>query len=217
MSGTAIFDLDKTLTVRGCFTPFALYAAKKYPSSFISLPGILLAASANFLGFYQRDDLKLLIWRKVLGGISRTRIEALGTEFGEIWAKNELRQETRAVLKRHKAAGDRLVLATAAMDIVAEPFGRSLGFDDIISTRTAWTADGRVSGTFDGLNCYGEEKLRRVKKALRDIDPVRATAYSDHITDLPLLLWVANGVAVNPHKPLRDAAGRHGLRIEDWG
>jgi phosphatidylglycerophosphatase C len=217
VSGTAIFDLDRTLTARGCFTPFALYAAKKHPSCFISLPSILLAASANSLGFYQRDDLKLLIWRKVLGGLPRTSIEALGTEFGKTWAENELRQETRAVLKRHQEAGDRLVLATAAMDIVAEPFGRSLGFDDIISTQTAWTADGRVSGAFDGLNCYGEEKLRRVRKVLRDIDPARATAYSDHITDLPLLLWVANGVAVNPHKPLRDAAGRHGLRIEDWG
>ena len=217
MSGTAIFDLDRTLTVRGCFTPFALYAAKEHPSCFISLPSILLAASANSLGFYHRDNLKLLIWRKVLGGLHRARIEALGIEFGETWAKNELRRETKAVLKRHRAAGDRLVLATAAMDIVAEPFGRSLGFDDIISTRTAWTADGRISGAFDGLNCYGEEKLRRVKNTLGDIDPKGTTAYSDHITDLPLLLWVANGVAVNPHKPLRDAAGRHGLRIEDWG
>jgi phosphatidylglycerophosphatase C len=216
MSGTAIFDLDKTLTVRGCFTPFALFAAKKHPSSFISLPSILLAASANSLGFYQRDELKLLIWRKVIGGLDRAQIEALGTEFGETWARNELRRETRAVLKRHKAAGDRLVLATAAMDMVAEPFGKSLGFDEIISTRTAWTADGHVSGKFDGRNCYGEEKLRRVKNALRNIDPRGTTAYSDHITDLPLLLWVANGVAVNPHQPLRDAAGRHGLRIEDW-
>jgi phosphatidylglycerophosphatase C len=217
VSGTAIFDLDKTLTVRGCFTPFALYAAKKHPSRFFSLPNILLVAATSSLGFYERDDVKLLIWRKVFGGLHREKIEALGTEFGETWAGKELRRETRAVLKRHKAAGDRLVLATAAMDIVAEPFGRLLGFDQIICTRTAWTADSHVSGTFDGRNCYGAEKLRRVRGELREIDPKSATAYSDHITDLPLLLWVANGVAVNPHKPLRDAAGRHGLRIEDWG
>jgi phosphatidylglycerophosphatase C len=217
VSGTAIFDLDRTLTLRGCFTPFALYAAKKHPRRFISLPSILLAASANSLGFYQRDDLKLLIWRKVIGGLDRAQIEALGTEFGENWARKELRPETKAVLKRHQEAGDRLVLATAAMDVVAEPFGRLLGFNEIISTRTSWTADGYVSGAFEGKNCSGEEKLRRVRNALRDIDPRRATAYSDHISDLPLLLWVANGVAVNPHKPLRDAAGRHGLRIEDWG
>jgi phosphatidylglycerophosphatase C len=217
MSDTAIFDLDKTLTVRGCFTPFALYVAKKIPSRFIPLPSILLAASANYLGFYQRDDLKLLIWRKVIGGLDRARIEALGSEFGESWARKELRRGTRAAIKRHQEAGDQLVLATAAMDIVAEPFGRLLGFDKIICTRTAWTADDHVSGTFDGRNCIGEEKLRRVKIGLRDIDPKSATAYSDHITDLPLLLWVANGVAVNPHQPLRDAAGRHGLRIEDWG
>ena len=216
MSGTAIFDLDKTLTVRGCFTPFALYAACRHPQRFFSLPGILLAAAGNPLGFYQRDDIKLLIWRKVLGDLPRARIEALGTEFGETWARNELRRKTKAVLKRHQESGDRLVLATAAMDIVAEPFGKLLGFDQIISTRTAWTADGHVSGTFEGRNCYGEEKLRRVKNALGDINPANATAYSDHISDLPLLLWVANGVAVNPHQALQDAAGRHGLLIEDW-
>ena len=217
MSGIAIFDLDRTLTVRGCFTPFALYVARKHLSRFRWLPSILLTAAGSSLGFCQRDDVKLLIWRKVLGGLPREEAEAIGAEFGNTWAENELRHETRSVLKRHRAAGDRLVLATAAMDIVAEPFGRLLGFDQIISTRTAWTVDGHVSGTFDGKNCYGEEKLRQVKLALRDIDPAKASAYSDHVTDLPLLLWVANGVAVNPHKALQDAAGRHGLRIEDWG
>jgi phosphatidylglycerophosphatase C len=217
VSGIAIFDLDRTLTVRGCFTPFALYVARRHLSRFRWLPSIFLAAAGSSLGFCQRDDVKLLIWRKVLGGLPRGEAEAIGAEFGKTWAENELRHETRSVLKHHRAAGDQLILATAAMDIVAEPFGQLLGFDTIISTRTNWTPNGNVSGTFDGLNCHGEEKLRRVKQALRDIDPCEATAYSDHITDLPLLLWVANGVAVNPHQPLRDAAGRHALRIEDWG
>ena len=104
------------------------------------------------------------------------------------------------------------------MDLIAEPFAAALGFDETVATRTAWTAAGRVGRGFDGLNCYGAEKLVRVQAALGpDIDPGAVTAYSDHVTDLPLLTWAGLGVAVNPHPPLAAAAASHNLRVEDWG
>jgi len=216
MSGIAIFDLDRTLTRRGCFTPFILYVAIRRPRRFLSCHRIILAALSNIIGLYRRDDIKLLMWREVLGGLTREEAEALGDSFARAWIQKELRRQTKEHIKKYREAGDRLILATAAMDIIADPIGRILGFDDIISTRTHWTAEGRVSGNFDGKNCYGEEKLRRVKLTLGDLAASKTSAYSDHITDLPFLLWAENGIAVNPHRPLRDAAGRHGLRIEDW-
>ena len=216
MSGIAIFDLDRTLTKRSCFTPFILYVAIRRPRRLLSFHRIILAAICNIVGLYKRDDIKLLMWREVLGGLPREEAEDLGNTFAKIWIQNELRRQTKKNIKKHQEAGDQLILATAAMDIIADPIGRALGFDDIISTRTHWTAEGCVSGNFDGRNCYGEEKLRRVKLTLGDLAPSKTLAYSDHITDLPILLWVENGTAVNPHRPLRDAAGRHGLRIEDW-
>jgi len=216
MPGIAIFDLDRTLTKRGCFTPFILYVAIRRPHRLLSFHRIILAALCNIVGVYQRGDIKLLMWREVLGGLDREEVETLGNSFAKIWIQNTLRRQTKKNIKKHQKAGDRLILATAAMDIIADPIGRTLGFDDIISTRTHWTAEGRVSGNFDGRNCYGEEKLRRVKLTLGDLAPSKTSAYSDHITDLPVLLWAENGIAVNPHRPMRDAAGRHGLRIEDW-
>ena len=216
MPGIAIFDLDRTLTKRGCFTPFILYVAIRRPHRLLSFHRIILAALCNIVGVYQRGDIKLLMWREVLGGLPREEAESLGNSFAKIWIQNTLRRQTKKNIKKHQKAGDRLILATAAMDIIADPIGRTLGFDEIISTRTHWTAEGRVSGNFDGRNCYGEEKLRRVKLTLGDLAPSKTSAYSDHITDLPVLLWAENGIAVNPHRPMRDAAGRHGLRIEDW-
>ena len=216
MSGVAIFDLDRTLTRRGCFTPFILFVAIRRPRRFLSFLRIILAVICSFGGFYRRDDVKLLMWQEVLGGLPREEAIALGNTFAKVWIQNELRRQTKTNIKKHQEAGDRLILATAAMDIIADPIGRALGFDDIISTRTHWTAEDHISGNFDGRNCYGEEKLRRVKLILGDLSPSKTLAYSDHITDLPVLLWAENGIAVNPHRPLRDAAGRHGLRIEDW-
>jgi phosphatidylglycerophosphatase C len=216
MSGIAIFDLDRTLTRRGCFTPFILYVAIRRPRRFLSFHRIILAALLKIVGLYRRDDIKLLMWREVVGGLSREEAETLGNTFARVWIQNELRRQTKTNIKKHQEAGDRLILATAAMDVIADPIGRTLGFDDIVSTRTHWTAEGRVSGNFDGENCYGEEKLRRVNLILGDFAPSKTLAYSDHVTDLPILLWAENGIAVNPHRPLRDVAGRHGLRIEDW-
>ena len=216
MSGIAIFDLDRTLTKRRCFTPFILYVAIRKPRRFLSFHRIIGAALFNIVGLYRRDDIKLLMWREVLGGLPREEAEVLGDTFARFWIQKELRRQTKEHIKKHQEAGDRLILATAAMDIIADPIGRALGFDDIISTRTHWTAEDHISGNFDGRNCYGEEKLRRVKITLGDLTPSKTLAYSDHITDLPILLWVEHGIAVNPHRPLRDAAGRHGLRIEDW-
>ena len=216
MPGIAIFDLDRTLTKRGCFTPFILYVAIRRPHRLLSFHRIILAALCNIVGVYQRGDIKLLMWREVLGGLDREEVETLGNSFAKIWIQNTLRRQTKKNIKKHQKAGDRLILATAAMDIIADPIGRTLGFDDIISTRTHWTAEGRVSGNFDGRNCYGEEKLRRVKLTLGDLATSKTSAYSDHITDLPVLLWAEIGIAVNPHRPLQDAAGRHGLRIENW-
>jgi phosphoserine phosphatase len=43
-----------------------------------------------------------------------------------------------------------------------------------------------------------------------------STAYSDHVTDLPLLTWAARGIAVNPHAALAEVASDHDLQVEDW-
>lgn len=216
MTRVAIFDLDKTLTRCGCFLPFVLFVARRKPSRWLAAPRLLAAGAALGLRLADRDAVKLLIWRKVLKGVAREEAEALGEAFAREWAATALRPKTRAVLERHVGDGNALMLATAAMDIVAEPFGRALGFEHVVATRTAWTAEGRVADRFDGLNCYGEEKLRRVQAAMPPGAEAIA-AYSDHVTDLPLLAWATRGVAVNPHPPLAAAAATHDIEVQDWG
>ena len=186
--------------------PCVLHVLKRRPGRLIWAPRLLAAGALLALKLRHRDQIKVLIWHKILSGLGRDEAAALVAEFAKMWAATALRADAAAVIARHKAAGDRLVLATAAMDLAAEPFGLALGFDEIVATRTGWTASGRVAPAFDGLNCYGAEKLVRVRAALGpDFDPALAVAYSDHVTDLPLLTWAGEGVAVNPHAPLAAA------------
>ncbi len=41
-------------------------------------------------------------------------------------------------------------------------------------------------------------------------------AYSDHVSDAPLLAWADEGFAVNAHGPLRALAKERGWPILDW-
>lgn len=214
--GVAIFDLDKTLTVRSSYTPFIVFVARRKPLRFLHAPRLLFLGLMLALGLRRRDDVKAEMWRAVLGGLNRSEAEELGAAFAKHWAQATLRAKAKAVIDRHRIAGDQLVLATAAVDLVAAPFGKALGFDDIVATRSACTRDGKLAAEFDGLNCYGVEKLRRVQILLGEHAPDQSTAYSDHVTDLPLLTWAAHGVAVNPHAALATVASDHSLQVEDW-
>ncbi|MCH8863491.1 MAG: haloacid dehalogenase-like hydrolase, partial [Proteobacteria bacterium] len=74
----------------------------------------------------------------------------------------------------------------------------------------------------EGANCYGEPKLEMLKVALADSaggggQPPHIVAYSDHSSDLPLLEWADEAVAVNPSASLRRIATERGFEIVDWG
>ena len=102
MSGIAIFDLDRTLTRRSCFTPFILYVAIRRPRRLLSCHRIILAALSNIIGLYRRDDIKLLMWREVLRGLTREEAEALGNTFAKNWIQNELHRQTKKNIKNTK-------------------------------------------------------------------------------------------------------------------
>ncbi|MDT8282372.1 MAG: HAD-IB family phosphatase, partial [Gammaproteobacteria bacterium] len=127
-----------------------------------------------------------------------------------------LRPGACAAISFHRERGDRLVLVTAAVDMIAEPLGRALGFDDIIATRLSWDTAAGVP-VLDGANCYGAEKLRRIDE-IRALRPFHGPiyAYSDHVSDLELLCQADHGIAVNPSSGLRRAASACGIEIVDF-
>lgn len=217
MAGVAVFDLDRTLTARGSFMAFMVYVLRRRPARIVALPELLFAGLLLALKLRHRDAMKALLWRRILAGMDRPAVDALAGAFAAEWRRSALRPGALGAIQAHKAAGDRLILATAAMDSMAVPFGRALGFDDVVATRARWTPDGRVADAFDGLNCYGPEKLRRVLALLEGgLPPETRAVYTDHVTDMPLLAWATHPVAVNPHGPLRAAAEAQGIPVVDW-
>ena len=73
----------------------------------------------------------------------------------------------RARLAEDKAAGRRLVLATASYRLYAAAIAQRLGFDDVIATDTEYRRAGPHRRAIDGVNCYGLGKLDMIEAWLQ--------------------------------------------------
>jgi phosphoserine phosphatase len=77
-----------------------------------------------------------------------------------------------------------------------------------------------VRARIAGENCYDLAKLRMIEQWMRNQGLSRAQthvrAYSDHVSDAPMLAFADEAFATNPHAPLRRLAAQRGWPILGW-
>lgn len=217
MPGTAIFDLDKTITRQGTWSRFVRYATGGGIGFWGKLPLAGWQALKYKAGFASRASVKERSISLYMDGWPKATLQEKAAAFVARDIQNGLRKEARAVIEAHRKAGDRLVIASAAVDLICDAMARELGFDGVICTRVSWSSHDTLLSPLDGENCYGEEKLRRVEEFFEGQRPPGPIVfYSDHHTDLPCLNWADRGVAVNPSPQLRRLAPQNDVEIVDW-
>ncbi len=119
-----------------------------------------------------------------------------------------------ALLERHRARGDRLVIITATNRFITAPIAERLGVADLLATEPEHV-DGRYTGRVAGIPCFREGKVQRLQAwaAEHGEDPATACFYSDSGNDLPLLEQVAEPWAVDPDPTLKAAAEARGWPV----
>ncbi|WPL15155.1 Phosphoserine phosphatase [Thiorhodovibrio winogradskyi] len=122
--------------------------------------------------------------------------------------------EARALIEKHRDAGDRLLIITATNRFVTEPIAERLGIADLIATDPEFL-DGRYTGRVAGTPAFQQGKVERLHQWLREQGLTLAEShfYSDSINDLPLLSAVSHPVAVNPDLQLAAIAHDRGWPI----
>ena len=115
--------------------------------------------------------------------------------------------KAKALLQKHRDAGDRLLIITATNRFVIEPICYSLGVTEFLSADPE-IVDGRYTGKIVGTPTYQQGKVIRLKQWLQEQSETLEGSwfYSDSANDLPLLLEVDNPVAVDPCDRLREKA-----------
>ena|SRR5665213_3354936 len=212
----AIFDLDGTITRGDTYLAFLIHTLRRRPQRAIRLAGLLLAVARFKLGYLPNDELKSVFLRAIVGGSRRDEVAGHVDSFLPRCVRRMIKPAALARIEWHRSRGHRLVLASASVDLYVVPLGAHLQFDNTISSRTAWLDD-RLTGALDGANLRGEAKLNAVRELLGESDKrPEIFAYSDHHSDLPLLQFADQPVAVDPTSKLMASARANGIRIEHW-
>jgi HAD superfamily hydrolase (TIGR01490 family) len=217
----AIYDMDKTITHAPTWTSFLIRTARhQAPWRLALLPLAGIATGAYAVKAIDRARLKQITQRLLLGHRMRdTDARRAAERFADSVVASGIFAGARAQIAADKAAGYRLVMATASYRFYASAIAERLGFDDVIGTEVEQVGD-RLRARIAGENCYGPAKLRMIRAwmAVSSIDRADAAIrfYSDHVSDAPVLEWADEAFAVNAHGPLRALAREKGWPIVDW-
>lgn len=204
----AFFDLDKTIIAKSSTLAFS----KPFQAGgLISRRSMLRSAYAQFVylvGGADHDQMEKM--RAFMSALSAgwdvaTVREIVGETLHTI-VDPLVYDEAVSLIESHQAAGRDVVIVSTSGSEVVEPIGEMLGADDVIATRMA-IEDGRYTGEID-YYAYAETKAEAIRAlaAERGYDLEACFAYSDSVTDEPMLSAVGHPFAVNPDKDLRKIA-----------
>lgn len=221
-SALAIYDMDRTITRKATYTPFLIHASLRLaPWRLLLMPGVLLASLAYALKLIDRGRLKEISYRILIGGgMEPRRLEPVIESFADRQIATNVMPGARASIAADRAAGRRLVMATASYELYAAAIAARLGFKDVIATKTGLDAKGRIVARIEGSNCYGNSKLAMIQAWLEREglarEAVHIRFYSDHISDSVVHHWSDEPVAANAHDRLAKVAIAEGWEVLDW-
>jgi HAD superfamily hydrolase (TIGR01490 family) len=212
----AFFDLDKTLMAGSS--------------------GMVFARIAGRHGFVPRRQLARWGWdhlRYRLRGASDEQTSAVVNVAKQVFAEIPEREIDRmapellagilpriypqmlAEVHRHQDEGRATFIVSAAGNDLVKTLAAVLGMEGGIGTRWAVGADGAYTGEMDGPFVYGKGKVEAMRRFAEEheIDMNSSYAYSDSVSDLPMLRSVGHAVVVNPDADLLEIARQEGWQV----
>ena len=211
----AFFDLDKTVISRS--SSLAL-TKPMYRAGLVSRSALLKGAYAQLVYLLLGADEKKMDKLKegmlaLTRGWEKEQVEEVIREALTELIDPYIYLEALDLMELHRALGRSVFIVSSSVEEVVRPLAEHLGTVEVVATRPK-IVDGKYTGELE-FYCYGPNKavaLRQVAEE-RGIDLAGSYAYSDSITDLPMLEVVGHPVAVNPDRDLRREAEKRGWQI----
>jgi HAD superfamily hydrolase (TIGR01490 family) len=214
----AFFDLDKTVISRS--SALAL-TRPMYRAGLVSRSSLLKGAYAQLVYLLVGADEKKMDRLKesmlaLTSGWEKDHVETIVRETLSDLIDPYIYLEALDLMELHRALGRQVFIVSSSPEEVVRPLAERLGPVDVIATQ-AKIEDGKYTGELE-FYCYGENKGARIREIgqQEEIDLAGSYAYSDSITDLPMLEAVGHPVAVNPDRELRREAERRGWQVRDF-
>lgn len=211
----AFFDLDKTIIAKSSTLAFS---REFYAGGLINRRSVLRSAYAQFVFLVggadhdQMEKMRQFLSQMCTGWPVQSVREIVADTLHNI-VDPLVYDEAVGLIEEHHLAGRDVIIVSASGTEVVEPIGEMLGADAVIATRLE-VVDGKYTGQIDHY-VYAENKALAMRDFAEShgIDLAASYAYSDSITDLPMLEAVGHPFVVNPDKELRKRATGNGWPV----
>ena len=204
----AFFDLDKTVIAKSSTLAFS---KPFFDQGLINRRAVLKSTYAQFLFLMsgadhdQMDRMRHYITNMCTGWDVEQVKSIVGETLHDI-VDPLVFAEAADLIADHKLCGRDVVVVSASGEEIVAPIARALGATHAMATRMV-VEDGKYTGEIE-FYCYGEGKVEAIRElaAREGYALEHCYAYSDSITDLPMLEAVGHPTVVNPDRALRKEA-----------
>ncbi len=195
----AVFDFDGTITTRDTLPLFVDFVKGKgaFASAMLrQLPALWRFGIDRLRGkATDLSSVKEAVLLPCFRGITCSDMQVRVQDFTSV-IDGCINRRVMQVLRNHQEAGHQVAIASASPSVWIEPWAVRNGIQVVIATRMAVT-DNRFTGLFEGLNCNGEEKRRRVE-AVYPRENFSLIAYGNSRGDYPLLQYAHKAFLCTP-------------------
>jgi len=182
-AGIAFFDFDGTITTKDTLLEIIRYrhGRLKFLLGFLLLSPWLVAFK---LGIISNQLAKEKVLRFFFGNMPVASFKQLADHFATTVVPTLVHPKAIQEIKKLQEAAYEVVVVTASADWIRE-WCRSMHVQ-LIATQLE-VKDNRITGKIAGLNCHGEEKVRRIR-AQYQLDQYKTViCYGDTSGDKPML------------------------------
>ena len=211
----AFFDLDKTVIAKSSTLAFS---KPFFDQGLINRRAVLKSTYAQFFFLMsgadhdQMDRMRSYI-TNMCAGWDVEQVKSILDETLHDIVDPLVFAEAADLIADHKLCGRDVVVVSASGEEIAAPIARALGATHAMATRMV-VENGKYTGDI-AFYCYGEGKAQAIRElAAREGYPLEhCYAYSDSITDLPMLEAVGHPTVVNPDRALRKESATRGWPV----
>ena len=211
----AFFDLDKTIIAKSSTLAFS---KPFFNQGLLNRRAVLKSSYAQFIFLlsgadHDQMDRMRTHMTNMCTGWDVEQVKSIVNETLHDIVAPLVFAEAADLIAAHKLCGRDVVVVSASGEEIVAPIARALGATHAMATRMV-VEDGKYTGEV-GFYCYGEGKVQAIRElAAREGYPLEhCYAYSDSITDLPMLEAVGHPSVVNPDRGLRREATERGWPV----
>ncbi|MCL2800242.1 MAG: HAD-IB family hydrolase [Treponema sp.] len=207
-----LFDVDYTTIKKTSVEYFLKLALKEKIIRFSQISSLLLELIKYKLKCPNMDFIENTV--KKLKGLKKEELERISLTCFNKKMKMNIYKGAAQLIREAQNRGERVLFATSSFDFIIKPLEDFFNIKGSIACQLEYK-DGITTGSLVGYSSFGSKKKDAAIEWMKNnnINPSNVYFYSDSYTDIPLLEYCGNPVAVNPDSSLLRLAKKRGWKV----